>query len=124
VLFGVLQSVYMHTSISDPAILVVFELVAKSFDEDAKDDDDGEATNVGCGWGFISLFKRNSKCVDVSDAAASPAARYVGTFYMFAYVFHCLMFVFPEHSAHYGTSHCTQHLTLILVVFSIYRLPC
>ena len=74
-----LQSVYMHSSISDPAILVVFELVAKFSDEDAKDDDDdgGAAVDVGCGWGFVSLFKHNVKSVDVSDSSASPASRYI-----------------------------------------------
>jgi len=65
----------MHTAINDPAILVVFELVAKYSSEDAEDD--GTANDVGCGWGFISLFKRNVKSVDVSDNAASPATRYV-----------------------------------------------
>ena len=63
----------MHTAINDPAILVVFELVAKFCDEDA----DGTASDVGCGWGFISLFRRNVKSVDVSDTAASPATRYI-----------------------------------------------
>jgi len=61
----------MHTAVNDPAILVVFELVAKSLDEDAE----GSACDVGCGWGFISLFRRSVKSVDVADAAASPATR-------------------------------------------------
>jgi len=74
----------MHTSINDPAILVVFELIAKSSDEGAEDGD-GTASDVGCGWGFISLFKRNVKSVDVSDNAASPATRYI--------VLHCISIV-------------------------------
>jgi len=64
----------MHTSISDPAIFIVFELVAKS--ADAVGDDSGTACDVGCGWGIIPLFKRRVKSVDVSDNAASPATRY------------------------------------------------
>jgi len=63
----------MHTSISDPAIQVVFELVIKS-----SDDTDDTDSDVGCGWGFFPLFKRNVKSVDVSDSAASPASRYIG----------------------------------------------
>jgi len=70
----VLQSAYLHTSVNDPAILVVFELVGKS--PDTVGDDSGPASDVGCGWGFIPLFKRNVKSVDVSDSAASPATRY------------------------------------------------
>jgi len=65
----------MHTFISDPAILVVFELVAKV--ADAAGDDIGTASDVGCGWGFIPLFKPSVKSVDVSDSAASPATPYV-----------------------------------------------
>jgi len=73
-LWIVLQSAYLHTSVNDPAILVVFELVGKS--PDTVGDDSGPASDVGCGWGFIPLFKRNVKSVDVSDSAASPATRY------------------------------------------------
>lgn len=69
----VFQSAYMHTAINDPAILVVFELVAKLSDEDA----DGITSDVGYGWGFTSLFSRKVSSIDVSDSAASPAARYV-----------------------------------------------
>jgi len=69
----VFQSAYMHTAISDPAILVVFELVAKLSDEDG----DGITSDVGYGWGFISLFSRKVSSIDVSDSAASPATRYI-----------------------------------------------
>jgi len=78
-LWIVLQSVYMHTAISDAAILVVFELVAKS--ADAVGDDSGTASDVGCGWGIIPLFKSSVKSVDVSDSAASPATRYISLTY-------------------------------------------
>lgn len=66
------QSAYVHTSVNDAAILVVFELVAKCSDEDAAE---GTTNDVGCGFGFISLFRRSVKSVDVSDISASPATR-------------------------------------------------
>jgi len=65
----------MHTSLNDPAILVVFELVATV--ENVSDDSIAAVSEVGCGWGFISLFKHNVKSVDVANYAASPAGRYV-----------------------------------------------
>jgi len=74
----------MHTSVSDPAILVVFELVAKF--TDTAGDDIGTSCDVGCGWGFIPLFKKSVKSVDVSDTAATPATRY------FAHLL-CLVFL-------------------------------
>jgi len=70
----VFQSAYMHTTINDPAILVVFELIAKS---SGVDEDDDTASDVGCGWGYVRLFKHNVKSVDVTDSAASPASRYI-----------------------------------------------
>ena len=80
----------MHTAINDPAILVVFELVAKPSDEDAEDGG-GIASDVGCGWGFISLFKRNVRSVDVCDSAASPASRYIA---LDCVCLFCITFIF------------------------------
>jgi len=69
-----LQSVYMHSSISDRAILVVFELVAKCLSSSAVDG--SKLCDIGCGWGFIPLFKPSVKSVDVSDTSAAPTTRY------------------------------------------------
>ena len=63
----------LHTSISDPGILVVFEVVA-GVDATSQGNPGGEIT---CGWGFLRLFKSDVKSVDLSDAAAAAAKRYL-----------------------------------------------
>jgi len=69
------QSAYVHSSINDASVLVVFELVAKCSRDEAGD---GTASDdvVGCGFGFISLFRRSVRSIDVSDLSASPAVKY------------------------------------------------
>ena len=60
----------MHTAITDPDILIVFEVIAVV---DATEDNPGG--EFSCGWGFHKLFKPDVKSVDLSDASAAGAKR-------------------------------------------------
>lgn len=63
------QSVYMHTSLTDPGILMVFEVIATgTVANDHK-------TEVSCGWGYRRLFKQDTKLTDLSDGKPAPAAK-------------------------------------------------
>ena len=61
---------YMHTSLSDPGIFVIFEVCASAVD------DSGNAHETACGWGFRKLFKQDAKLIDVSDSSPAPTTKY------------------------------------------------
>ena len=57
----------MHTSLNDPHIFVVFEIVAVSKTTT------GEIQEVGGGWGFYKIFQSATQAVDTSSKSPAPA---------------------------------------------------
>ena len=64
-----LQSVYLHTTSSDPGILIVFEVLLTSVDVA------GVKSEVSVGWTTHKLVKLGTKIVDLSDSTPASATQ-------------------------------------------------
>ena len=51
---------YFHSSLTEPSIIAVIEIIAVS------QTDDGKKQHVSCGWGVLPIFKTEDDMPDTS----------------------------------------------------------
>ncbi len=80
-LFDLFQSVYFHTSLTEPSIVAVAEIVAVT------ETQDGQKQHVSCGWGVLPIFRIEDDMPDSSSGKAPLTQRSVLLMFCLSHTF-------------------------------------